>query len=313
MNQARLEAITQELLDSYDLDESEHRAPLPARESIIAVVEQVRRILFPGFYADEPLPAASRRFRVGTWLCTLHGELSRIISKALAHHRPHEDRAQHNAQARAISAQFLGTLAHLRVQLRLDARAALEGDPAACSLEEVILTYPGFGAVSVYRIAHSLHVLGVPHVPRAMAEYAHQQTGIDIHPGAQIGERFFIDHGTGVVIGETTVIGDDVKIYQGVTLGALSVKRSLAGSKRHPTIEDRVVIYAGATVLGGQTVIGHDAVIGGNTWITRSVPPHSTAFKNRASPEIRASAPRGADSPSDPPGLPSDPPSELRP
>ena len=287
MDQARLEAIADALLASYDLDDSQRRVALPAREAIVAVVEQARRILFPGFYADEPLPAASRRFRVGTWLCQIHADLARVVERALAHHAPAAPRAETREQARRISAEFVAGLPALRAALRLDAQAALEGDPAAGSIEEVILTYPGFEAITVHRVAHWLYQAGVPHVPRAMSEHAHQRTGIDIHPGARIGQRFFIDHGTGVVIGETTHIGDDVKIYQGVTLGALSVKRSLAGAKRHPTLADRVVIYAGATVLGGETVIGEDAVIGGNVWITSSVAPGTTVLESRPRLDIR--------------------------
>ena len=162
--------------------------------------------------------------------------------------------------------------------LQLDAQAIEANDPAASNLEEVVAVYPGFYAIGVYRLAHVLLGLGVPLLPRMFTEHAHSLTGIDIHPGAQISESFFIDHGTGVVIGETTEIGKNVKIYQGVTLGALSVAKSLAQHKRHPTIEANVVIYANATILGGRTVIGHDSVIGGNAWLTKSVPPHSQVF-----------------------------------
>lgn len=158
----------------------------------------------------------------------------------------------------------------------LDVEAAFQGDPAAKSSEDVILSYPGLQAITVYRIAHYLHKNGVPVIPRIMSEYIHSRTGIDINPGAEIGESFFIDHGTGVVIGESTVIGKNVKIYQGVTLGALSVKKELMNKKRHPTIEDNVTIYANATILGGQTVIGKNSVIGGNTWVTKSVPEGTT-------------------------------------
>src|SRR5690606_33083175 len=159
-----------------------------------------------------------------------------------------------------------------------DAEAAYQGDPAAQSLEEVIISYPGFFAVASHRIAHALLKLDIPLLPRLMAEYAHERTGIDIHPGAHIGESLFIDHGTGVVIGETTIIGKNVKVYQGVTLGALSVKKRLQNIKRHPTIEDDVVIYANSTILGGETVVGSGSVIGGNVWLTRSVPPQSKIF-----------------------------------
>lgn len=170
-----------------------------------------------------------------------------------------------------IAEQFFNRLSDLVNTLDLDAQAALNGDPAAFSREEVIITYPGFYTVCIYRIAHALFQLKVPLIPRLMTEYAHEKTGIDIHPGATIGESFFIDHGTGVVIGETANIGKNVKIYQGVTLGALSVKKKLQSKKRHPTIEDDVVIYANSTILGGETVIGKGSVIGGNTWIVESV------------------------------------------
>jgi serine O-acetyltransferase len=174
-----------------------------------------------------------------------------------------------------IAGTFFEHLQEIHEKLWLDAEAINRGDPAAESVEEVVLAYPGFLAIAIYRIAHEFYLLGVPIFPRLLTEYAHQMTGIDIHPGAQIGSGFCIDHGTGIVIGETTVIGNNVKMYQGVTLGALSVQKSLADTKRHPTIEDNVVIYAQAVILGGETVIGHDSVVGGNSWLTNSVPPFS--------------------------------------
>jgi serine O-acetyltransferase len=179
------------------------------------------------------------------------------------------------AKSSANAEVFFERLPKLAEILDLDVQAALAGDPAAYSREEIIVTYPGFYAVCIYRLAHALHGLGIPLIPRLMGEYAHEKTGIDIHPGARIGDSFFIDHGTGVVIGETAVIGRNVKIYQGVTLGALSVKKKLQSIKRHPTIEDDVVIYANSTILGGDTVIGKGSVIGGNTWIVESVKPGS--------------------------------------
>jgi len=269
MDTESLERIADALLRSYDLDQAE-RPRLPAREAVVKTIDHIRRILFPGFYAEERLPTGSRRHYVGTWLCQLETELSRIIESSLSHGETADSTVIHE-QAGEITGRLLNELPHLREQLRLDAEAAIAGDPAAQSVEEVILTYPGFQAITVHRIAHWLWMNGVPFLPRIMAEHAHTMTGIDIHPGATIGESFFIDHGTGVVIGETCRIGNWVKIYQGVTLGALSVDRSQAGSKRHPTIEDRVVLYAGATVLGGATVIGREAIIGGNVWLTSSV------------------------------------------
>ncbi len=180
--------------------------------------------------------------------------------------------------AEEIEESFLARLPVVHELLLKDADAILHGDPAAQSITEVIRTYPGFYAIAVFRLAHEFYTLDVPLIPRILTEHAHSKTGIDIHPGAQIGERFCIDHGTGVVIGETVIVGDEVKIYQGVTLGALSVRKELAQTKRHPSIEDRVVVYSGATILGGQTVIGHDSIIGGNVWLTQSVPPFSKVY-----------------------------------
>ncbi len=177
-----------------------------------------------------------------------------------------------------VTAEFFRRLPAIYDKLTLDAEAIVKGDPAARDLDEVILTYPGFLAISIYRIAHEFCRLKVPFFPRLLTEYAHQLTGIDIHPGAKIGDSFFIDHGTGIVIGETSEIGNNVKIYQGVTLGALSVSKELAHMKRHPTIDDNVVIYSGATILGGATIIGHSSIIGGNVWLTESVPPYSIVY-----------------------------------
>jgi len=195
-------------------------------------------------------------------------------AKAILHSLPHK---AGNAVDEIIGA-FFSSLPEIHNKLWLDAEAIYRGDPAAESVEEVVLAYPGFLAIAIYRIAHVFYLLDVPIFPRLLTEYAHQLTGIDIHPGARIGTPFFIDHGTGIVVGETTVIGDNVKIYQGVTLGALSVDKSLANTKRHPTIEDNVIIYAQAVILGGDTIIGHDSVVGGNSWLTRSVPPFSFVY-----------------------------------
>ena len=192
-----------------------------------------------------------------------------------------------------VVAAFFNRLKEVRRLVESDVTAAYEGDPAATSRMEVVMSYPGLYAVTVHRLAHELYRLGVPILPRIMSEIAHSRTGIDIHPGAQIGERFFIDHGTGVVIGETSVIGKNVKLYQGVTLGALSFDKDpqtgalVKGIKRHPDVEDNVVIYAGATILGGDTVIGHDSEIGGNVWIKDSVPPYSRVYNPAPSPVIR--------------------------
>lgn len=184
-----------------------------------------------------------------------------------------------------ISAAFMAQLPKIYELLCDDIQATLSGDPAAQSEYEVIRTYPGFYAIAFHRMAHALYELNVPLLPRILSEYAHSKTGIDIHPGAQIGSSFFIDHGTGVVIGETASIGKNVKIYQGVTLGALSVSKDMASKKRHPNIEDNVIVYSGATILGGDTVVGHDSVIGGNVWLIESIAPHSKVY-NRAQPEV---------------------------
>ncbi|RIJ42978.1 serine O-acetyltransferase EpsC [Pontibacter oryzae] len=191
--------------------------------------------------------------------------------------------------AEEVAERMMQKLPHIYELLLLDAQAIAAGDPAAQSIEEVVRTYPGFKAVAMYRMAHALYQLRVPLLPRVLTEYAHARTGIDIHPGAQIGARFCIDHGTGLVIGETSIIGNHVKVYQGVTLGALSVDKAMANIKRHPTIEDNVVIYAGATILGGNTVIGANSIIGGNVWLTESVPPYSRVY-HRSQIDVRRSA-----------------------
>ncbi len=197
------------------------------------------------------------------------------------------------ARAADLALAFVDRLAAIRAMAADDLEAAYEGDPAARSLQEIILAYPTLRALSIHRIAHELYLLGVPLLPRIMSEYAHDRTGIDIHPGATLGRHFFIDHGTGVVIGETAEVGDRVRIYQGVTLGAASLRDSstLRGQKRHPTVEDDVTIYAGATILGGDTVIGTGSVIGGNVWLTESVPPGSQVVAEPARHEVRAQSP----------------------
>jgi serine O-acetyltransferase len=201
----------------------------------------------------------------------------------------------HEAMPEQLVDRFLAALPAVYDSLEEDAQAIFEGDPAAKSLDEVVLTYPGFTAIVVYRVAHALWELRLPLLPRLLTEWAHEKTGIDIHPGATIGHRFCIDHGTGVVIGETTLIGTNVKLYQGVTLGALTVEKSLADKKRHPTIEDGVVIYAGATILGGTTVVGANSIVAGNAWLTQSVPPNSVVSRRS---EVR---PRGGGAPATPP------------
>ncbi|MBN2023800.1 MAG: serine acetyltransferase [Pirellulales bacterium] len=261
--------------------------PLPHYQKIIAATEDLKEILYPGYRRRSRLHLGNVTYHVGDLIDTLHDVLMQQIARAMCHGAGknqqcdprQKDEFERLGQAKAFA--FLEKLPELRRKLAMDVQAAYDGDPACKSLDEVIFCYPGVEAVTVYRLAHELHLLGVPLIPRMMTEWAHGRTGIDIHPGATIGDYFFIDHGTGVVIGETCEIGQWVKLYQGVTLGALSFPTDehggvVRGTKRHPTIEDRVVIYANATVLGGATVIGHDAVIGSNVWITRSVAPNTT-------------------------------------
>jgi serine O-acetyltransferase len=273
-----------------------HRA-LPSREAIVAILEDFLDILYPGIWRRQNLHIGNVEYHVGDLVDGLHDKLMLQIQRALRHEHdcvPEDQRPQLDLEAMAQqkAIELLRRIPDLRAILELDVQAAFEGDPAAKSYHEIIFCYPGLEAVSIYRIAHELLLLGVPLVPRMMTEYAHSKTGIDLHPGARIGPGFFIDHGTGVVIGETCDIGKNVKLYQGVTLGALSFPRDAAGNiirgmKRHPTLEDEVVVYANATILGGDTVIGHHSVIGSNVWITHSVTPHTVVTLEKPSLRIR--------------------------
>lgn len=253
---------------------------LPSRGDVADALADARELIFPGFNGRSNVTRGTNtRAVVDARIAQLRVRLEPQVFRGL-HHRCRtsgSDCSQCAGRAAEITEKFIETLPDLRTRLMTDVQAAFDGDPAATSPDEVIFTYPGVQAISVYRIAHKLVGLGAVIVPRMMTEFAHSETGIDIHPGAHIGERFFIDHGTGVVIGETTVIGARVRIYQGVTLGALSLPtgeaRNLANKKRHPTIEDDVIIYANATILGGETVIGKGATIGGNCFVTKSVAP----------------------------------------
>ncbi len=246
------------------------------KSEIIDLLEEIRCVVFPGFFEAKHLNGASVSYHLGEVLEDIHFRLQRQIVKAFHHGKEVPDTLPEDPEAKAdeIARAFLCRIPDMRSVLATDVQAAYDGDPAAFNTDETIFSYPGVFAISVNRIAHELHVLGVPMIPRMMTEYAHSLTGIDIHPGATIGRYFFIDHGTGVVVGETTEIGNGVKIYQGVTLGALSTRggQSLRNKKRHPTLEDNVTVYAGASILGGETVIGEGAVIGSNVFITSSVP-----------------------------------------
>jgi serine O-acetyltransferase len=242
------------------------------REAVLKILERLRSLIFAGYFTSRPLKEDFLEFYVGEVLESLIDSLKRQTGQALLHRDPRpEDPA---AEAAAITQKFLEKVPGLREVLLTDVEASFEGDPAAYNKDEIILSYPGIYAITVNRLAHELYLLNVPLIPRMMTEHAHSRTGIDIHPGATIGHHMFVDHGTGIVIGETTVIGNHVKIYQGVTLGALSTRggRLLDGVKRHPTIEDHVTIYSGASILGGATVIGEGVVIGSNAFITKSIP-----------------------------------------
>lgn len=258
---------------------------LPSRESVIETCERLKRVLFPGYFGQQELDENTLTYQTGIEINALFEILSKQISLSIRHEcrRRQEvctlclERGQREALA------FLKKLPQIRKVLGDDVRAAYQGDPAAKSYDEIIFSYPSLSTISVYRLAHELFEQEIPLLPRMMTEYAHSITGIDIHPGARIGRHFFIDHGTGVVIGETCIIGDHVRLYQGVTLGALSLPMEELGellrkSKRHPTIEDRVTIYSGATILGGETVIGAGSIIGGNVWLTHSIPPGTTVM-----------------------------------
>ena len=257
------------------------RRKLPSRDLLVEQVEQLRTVLFPGYFGVQDLTEESMRFHVGSTLDRVRRVLVEQVERGLAFSCAEDPHGCLRCDVRAsgIVAEFLSRLPALRQRLALDVTASFEGDPAAGSCDEAIFCYPGVLAITNYRIAHELYLLGVPLIPRIITEHAHSVTGIDIHPGARIGERFFIDHGTGVVIGETCVIGARVRIYQGVTLGAKTLPldedgRPVKGVPRHPIVEDDVVIYSGATILGRVTV-GRGSVIGGNVWLTRSVAPGS--------------------------------------
>jgi len=267
---------------------------LPSRDEIVLMVDLLRSVIFPGYFGNRDITEGSLTFHVGAVLDRVALIMAEEVKRGLCFScvKAPQDRipVECDRQAKAITASFLVRLPELRYKLALDAVAAYEGDPAAPSPSEAIFCYPGVSALTSHRIAHELYLLDVPLIPRIISEHAHSQTGIDIHPGARIGERFFIDHGTGVVIGETCVIGDRVRLYQGVTLGAKSFPldddgHPIKGIDRHPIIEDDVTIYSGATILGRVT-IGKGSVIGGNVWLTRSVPPGSRISQMRPVTEI---------------------------
>jgi serine O-acetyltransferase len=289
---SRVDVVADQLLDMYldpQAKEMQHIGSyeLPSEREVESIVEQCRALLFPGYAGSDVERCAPSTLRdvIRARLIEMRLALHHQVYRA-SHHKRQQQLGRSDLEciecagkADSITDRFLAHLPELRAQVSLDLRAAYEGDPTASGVDEILFCYPGIYATTVYRMAHALLREGAVVIPRMMTELAHRQTGIDIHPGAEIGASFFIDHGTGVVIGETTLIGDRVRIYQGVTLGALSVPqgetRPTPGHRRHPTLEDDVVIYANATILGGQTVIGKGAVIGGNAFVTASVPPGS--------------------------------------
>ena len=282
-----LPGITEALLATYGAQNVINHigsAPLPSKTDATQILDVLFEILYPGYFGEQELSDSNVTYVVGHKISKLYDLLTEQIYRAIKHECRRLGSVCTHCRLRSedVAIDFLRELPAIRELLAEGIIAGFEGDPAAKSYGEMIFSYPGISAITVYRISHSLLTLGVPLIPRMMTEYAHAATGVDIHPGATVGRRFFIDHGTGVVIGETTRIGDDVQLYQGVTLGAMAPKdergRHLRGRQRHPTLEDRVTIYSGATILGGDTVIGHDSVIGGNVWLTHSVPPGTKVF-----------------------------------
>jgi len=295
--QNRLALIMEEIASSYDEARPKihhlDRMPLPSREDAAAILQALEEVIYPGYYSTGGVTHQGIIYRVQERVGWLFEHLRDQISRGFQHMKDLDGEVALGSDeaAEEHAYTFLESLPRIRTLLAKDIQAAYDGDPAAHCIDEIILSYPAAYAITAYRVAHELHTMGVPLLPRMLTELAHSRTGIDIHPGATIGERFFIDHGTGVVIGETTVIGNNVKLYQGVTLGALSFPkdekgRLIRGQKRHPTIEDGVVIYAGATILGGDTVIGEGSIIGGNVWLTESVPPRSRVVQADPKPRF---------------------------
>lgn len=309
----RLEELVGRIIDSYTSEpRTRHieRGYLPNQVEIVRIITLLQEISYPGYFGRQNLTTRNVRYHAGDVLPRLAQTLYSQVFRALSHQAeqnggsakaspaavPCED------QARDLTERFLARIPETRAMLALDVQAAYDGDPAAANSDEVILAYPGVFAITVYRYAHVLYEMDVPLIPRIMTEWVHQRTGIDIHPGARIGKSFFIDHGTGVVVGETTDIGDHVKVYQGVTLGALSFLkdergRMVRGYKRHPTVRDNVTIYANAIILGGDTVLGEGSTIGGSTFLTSSVPAGCTV--STTAPELKVRPPRQR-GPSDP-------------
>jgi len=285
----RISSVVSNIINNYKKNNSIthiHKYPIPSKEQIINILDDLFEILYPGYFTDKDLNNANIQYYLGDKISNVYERLSKEIANSFRHEHIIknnkcelcDDSIQKGAES---TLYLLDNIPKIRDLLSLDVQAAYDGDPAAKSINEIVFSYPGFFAITIHRIAHVLYEKNIPLIPRIMSEYSHSKTGIDIHPGAKIGKYFFIDHGTGVVIGETCIIGNNVKIYQGVTLGALSFPKDekgklLKGLQRHPIIEDNVTIYSGATILG-KTVIGKNSVIGGNVWIVSSIPPNSKA------------------------------------
>lgn len=296
-NYDKVPPVVKRLLKTWKSKENfSHISPvsIPSQEKIIELIYQVRRILFPGYFTSAKLHASNLEYYLGKKTTDLYEQVAEQITMAIRHDCRRNDKlctnCEENAHNRAL--KFIESLPDIAAILNEDVRSTLVGDPAIKSQDEVIFSYPGLFATSIFRVAHVLFELEVPIIPRIMTEHAHSLTGIDIHPGATIGPGLFIDHGTGLVIGETTVIGKNVRLYQGVTLGALSLPRDagtrLKNRKRHPTIEDDVIIYSNTTILGGDTVIGARSIIGGNIWLTESVAPDTKVLLKK--PELKFSS-----------------------
>lgn len=284
-----IQAVVREILADYDQNRAIDQRDVSTQvdeKVVVDILQKLLRVLFPGYYRRKSYSPHDDTRNLSYFIEEIEFQLTRQIAGVLrslpAYERVDEPVVQR--EALRIVVDFLHRIPALRALVNSDLEAAFDGDPAAKSMEEIVLAYPGLLAITIYRIAHELFVLKVPLIPRMMTEYAHSRTGVDIHPGATIGRYFFIDHATGVVIGETSVIGERVKLYQGVTIGALSTRggQKLKGVKRHPTIEDNVTIYSGASILGGETVIGRNSVIGGNSFITQSIKPNTrVSIKNQ--------------------------------
>jgi serine O-acetyltransferase len=309
MDPDQLEALVKRIVGTYEDMRGIHHLeglPIPNRQAVLEAVANLHFVLFPGFTDSRPVHRANIGFRVGDVLSQVYATLSAEIETAFRYQCRLESCDEQHCRdaARQAAGRLLTALPAIRETLKTDVAAAFDGDPAAQSYDEIILSYPGIRAIAMHRLAHELYRTGVPLLPRVISEHAHSLTGIDIHPGARVGERFFIDHGTGIVVGETTEIGNNVKVYMGVTLGALAPTKgqALRGAKRHPTIEDDVVIYAGATILGGETVIGRGSTISGNVFLTQSVPPNTVVRMSKPELTFQGKRSRPASEPPKGPG-----------